>query len=130
MDSKTLAFYDGLESVYDSMNIDYHTFKTSISIINSETGELIFKGRNKVIIPGAGLIARKLFDIKTPEVTRHLELICILLRLILRRAKIFILKLQKMIIKFFFSAAVSMDVELSRLRYSLLTTESGLIPHI
>lgn len=54
-------FYDGLDTT-DCLN--YSTFKTSIDIKNSETGEIIFKGlKNKVIIPGSGLIGRKLFDL-------------------------------------------------------------------
>lgn len=69
MNNKVLAFYDGLDSE-DSVDIEYTTFKTSIDIKNPETGEYIFKGlRNKVIIPGSGLIARKLFDLSDNEVT-------------------------------------------------------------
>ena len=62
-----MAFYDGLDT---RDQVEYTTFKTSIDIRNPETGEYIFKGlRNKVIIPGSGLIARKLFDVTNPEVT-------------------------------------------------------------
>lgn len=62
-----MAFYDGLDS---RDQVEYTTFKTSIDIKNPETGEYIFKGlKNKVIIPGSGLIARKLFDITNAEVT-------------------------------------------------------------
>ena len=64
---KLMALYDGLDAV-DTAN--YTTFKTSIDIKNLETGEIIFKGlKNKVIIPGSGLIARKLFDINSEEIT-------------------------------------------------------------
>lgn len=64
---KRLAIYDGLDA---KDKVGFSTFKTSIDIRNLETGEIIFKGlKNKVIIPGSGLIARKLFDIGTEEVT-------------------------------------------------------------
>ena len=64
---KVMALYDGL-NVKDEV---LHTFNTSIDIKNLETGEIIFKGlKNKVIIPGSGLIARKLFDISNEEVTK------------------------------------------------------------
>ena len=67
-------FYDGFDAdqMYDNANIrrDYTTFRTSIEARNPDTGEIIFKDlHNKVIIPGAGLIARKLFDIESDEVT-------------------------------------------------------------
>ena len=65
---KTMTLYDGLDTVQDKLG--YSTFKTSIDIRNAETGEIIFKNlKNKVIIPGSGLIARKLFDITSEEVT-------------------------------------------------------------
>lgn len=65
--NKSMTFYDGLDTVD---KLGYSTFKTSIDIKNAETGEVIFKGlKNKVIIPGSGLIARKLFDISTKEIT-------------------------------------------------------------
>ena len=67
MNNKAIAFYDGLDTVD---KLGYTTFKTSIDVKNAETGEIIFKGlKNKVIIPGSGLIARKLFDIDTSELT-------------------------------------------------------------
>lgn len=67
MDDKAMVIYDGLNT-HD--HIVCSAFDTSIDIINSETGEVIFKGlKNKVIIPGSGLIARKLFDITGDEIT-------------------------------------------------------------
>lgn len=58
---KLMALYDGLNNK-DEVNLS--AFDTSIDIKNLETGEIIFKGlKNKVILPGSGLIARKLFDI-------------------------------------------------------------------
>lgn len=68
MTDKLMALYDGLDTVKDEV---LHTFNTSIDIKNLETGEIIFKGlKNKVIIPGSGLIARKLFDISSDEITK------------------------------------------------------------
>ena len=65
---------DKVKLLYDGLNVKdevLHTFNTSIDIKNLETGEIIFKGlKNKVIIPGSGLIARKLFDISNEEVTK------------------------------------------------------------
>ena len=67
MKDKSLLFYDGIDTA-DKMQ--RRTFNTSIDVINSETGEYIFKGlKNKVIIPGSGFIARKLFDIEGSEIT-------------------------------------------------------------
>ena len=61
------TFYDGLDT-HDKLG--YNTFKTSIDVRNAETGEVIFKNlKNKVIIPGSGFIARKLFDISSEEIT-------------------------------------------------------------
>lgn len=64
--NKLMAFYDGFNAV-DSAKLS--AFDTSIDIKNLETGEIIFKNlKNKVIIPGSGLIARKLFDINPDHV--------------------------------------------------------------
>ena len=58
---KLMAFYDGFNA-NDTAKVS--AFDTSIDIRNLETGEIIFKNlKNKVIISGSGLIARKLFDI-------------------------------------------------------------------
>ena len=67
---KKIALYDGLKA-NDIASLSSKTaFNTSIDIRNLETGEIVFKGlKNKVIIPGSGFIARKLFDITTEEVT-------------------------------------------------------------
>lgn len=56
---------DKTKILYDSINANDSTaFDTSIDIKNLETGEIIFKGlKNKVIISGSSVIARKLFDI-------------------------------------------------------------------
>lgn len=69
---KKLVIYDDCNAM-DNARVgasSFTAFNTSIDIKNLETGEIIFKGlKNKVIIPGSGLIARKLFDISTPEIT-------------------------------------------------------------
>lgn len=69
---KKLVIYDDCNAM-DNANVStssFTAFNTSIDIKNLETGEVIFKGlKNKVIIPGSGLIARKLFDISSPEIT-------------------------------------------------------------
>lgn len=65
--NKLVALYDGFDT---KEKVEYTAFNTSIDIKNLETGEIIFKGlKNKVIIPGSGLIARKLFDLNNPEIT-------------------------------------------------------------
>lgn len=67
MNNKSMTVYDGLDTT-DSVN--YSTFKTSIDVRNLETGEIIFKGlKNKVIVPGSGFIARKMFDVGDEEIT-------------------------------------------------------------
>ena len=59
MNDKKKVLYDGINA-RDS----FTAFDTSIDIKNLETGEIIFKGlKNKVIISGSSVIARKLFDI-------------------------------------------------------------------
>lgn len=65
---------DKLVSIFDGLDSKDHArltaFDTSIDIVNLDTGECIFKGlKNKVIIPGSGFIARKLFNITGDEVT-------------------------------------------------------------
>ena len=68
---KRIVMYDGVDTVDSAVKASsYTTFNTSIDIKNLDTGEVIFKGlKNKVIIPGSGFIARKLFDIADPEIT-------------------------------------------------------------
>lgn len=69
---KRMVIYDSThtDDVASIGNSSYTAFNTSIDIKNLETGEIIFKGlKNKVILPGSGLIARKLFDISSDEVT-------------------------------------------------------------
>lgn len=67
MGNKILQQFDGLNA-RDKSRIK-STFDTSIEFISHDTGETIFKTKNKVILPGSGCIARKIFDIDTPEIT-------------------------------------------------------------
>lgn len=63
MPNKILSFAD-IGRIHDKKWL-----KTHIEFRNSFTGELIFEGTNKVILPGAAFIARKLFNLNVPEVT-------------------------------------------------------------
>ena len=66
---KLMAIFDNMDTS-DAASLSKRTFNTSIDIKNLETGEIIFKGlKNKVIISGSGLLARKLFDISSREVS-------------------------------------------------------------
>lgn len=56
-------------SQYDNGRITATHKDTDISIYNSETHNLIFRGRNKIILPGAGFTARSHFDISSKEIT-------------------------------------------------------------
>lgn len=69
--NKRLVAFDGVGAINDNMSILRHSkFDTEIILKNPETGEIIGKPlKNKVILPGAGFIARSLFDITVPEVT-------------------------------------------------------------
>lgn len=67
---KKIVMYDGLgtRDVVDILTDS--SLKTSIDIRSHETGNIIFKGlKNKVIVPGSGLLAHKLFDISSDEIT-------------------------------------------------------------
>lgn len=71
MINKIYAF-DGVgEGINDNANIIRHSkFDTDIMIRNLDTGEIIAKSlKNKIILPGAGFIARSLFDIADSEIT-------------------------------------------------------------
>jgi len=73
MNNTVKSLYDGLDT-RDQLNRRHSAFDTSIDVRNSETGEYIFKGlRNKVILPGSGLIAHKLFDIFNSDDTAKPE---------------------------------------------------------
>ena len=66
---KRLVAFDGLdENVKEKASI-HSNFKTEIIMRSLDTGEVIAKTTNKVVLPGAGFIARSLFDITTAEIT-------------------------------------------------------------
>ena len=82
--SKTTYLQDAInikESLNNNNWLDnlHSGLKTRILFKNPETGEVIFEGHNKLILPGAGLIARKLFDFSdsyeiTPSYNTQLNL--------------------------------------------------------
>lgn len=45
------------------------SLKTKIVVKCKETGEVLWTGHNKLVIAGAGFLARAMFDIDTPEIT-------------------------------------------------------------
>lgn len=66
--NKRMVLFDGVGNINDSAVINSN-LKTDILIRDLETGNIIAKSlHNKVILPGAGLIARSLFDINSSEV--------------------------------------------------------------
>ena len=70
--NKSLVLFDKSKNT-DSINKHerYNTsaLRTDIQIFNEDTHELIFRGSNKVIIPGAGFTARSHFAVTSAEVT-------------------------------------------------------------
>ena len=77
--NKTLFANDGIDTK-DRTKIKRHLLgDTDIEIRIPETGELVFKGKNKVILPGAGFLARAMFDLPssteiTPSYNTKLDL--------------------------------------------------------
>jgi hypothetical protein len=54
----------------DHASLSRHRYgDTQIDIVNPETGELIWRGHNKIILPGAGFTARSHFDLPRNEIT-------------------------------------------------------------
>lgn len=54
----------------DKSSLTRHKYgDTEISVVNHETGEVIWRGHNKIILPGAGFTARSHFDLPRNEVT-------------------------------------------------------------
>lgn len=66
MSNKVLQVFDGFDTK-DKSTIK--SFDTDITFYVEGTDEVLFKTKNKVIISGSGMIARKLFDIDTEEIT-------------------------------------------------------------
>ena len=72
MSTKTLFAFDqtGYEGIKDEASLVRNSnLKTEVILKNHETGEVIAKKSNKLVLPGAGLILRSLFDVADPEVT-------------------------------------------------------------
>lgn len=68
--NKKIVMYDGLKTDDIVSILSNSSLKTSIDIRDPETGHVIFKGlKNKVIVSGSGLLAHKLFDINSDEIT-------------------------------------------------------------
>lgn len=66
MNNKMLTLFDNNDCK------DHHSllpYKTDIRIFVEGTDELVFRGSNKVILPGAAFTARAHFDISNPEIT-------------------------------------------------------------
>lgn len=69
---KIVAFDDAGQVRYREQHsiVRHNKFDTDIAIKSLDTGEIIAKHlKNKVVLPGAGFIARSLFDVYTAEVT-------------------------------------------------------------
>ena len=71
--NKQLRFKD-THDIYDELHLgnkseDKFIKKTKITLSNPDTGEVIWSGENKVIQPGGGLIARRLFDVPNSIIT-------------------------------------------------------------
>ena len=69
---KRIVTFDGVgEGINDKASIIRHSkFDTDIMLRSLDTGEIIAKSlKNKIILPGAGFIARSLFDIPGSEIT-------------------------------------------------------------
>ena len=71
--NKHLKFIDEAQNqICDEANIEhkeYHGMKGVVTFRNHETGEIIWKGHNKVILPGAEFLALSLFDVSDPIIT-------------------------------------------------------------
>lgn len=57
MNNKSLLLYDGAEN-RDRLSLN----RTEVIVAETETGKVVFKGRNKVIISGSDFTARRHFD--------------------------------------------------------------------
>lgn len=66
-ENKVLALFEK-NKLEDQANVG-SWYDTDIIIKDHDTEEVIFRGRNKVIIPGSGAMLRKLFDTTMTEVT-------------------------------------------------------------
>ena len=66
--NKQISFVDS-NDIKESSHITATHDKTNIIIKCHETGEVLWRGHNKIILPGAGFTARAHFDIPNAEIT-------------------------------------------------------------
>ena len=70
MKPKNLYLIDNIQDqIHDKSNIKRDGLKGVVTFRNHETGEIIWKGHNKVILPGAEFIALSLFDLPDNIIT-------------------------------------------------------------
>ena len=68
--NKNLYLIDNIQDqIHDKSNIKRDGLKGVVTFRNHETGEIIWKGHNKVILPGAEFIALSLFDLPDNIIT-------------------------------------------------------------
>ena len=72
--NKRLKLVDNIQDqIYDKGNIwrdkESHGMRGVVTFCNHETGEIIWKGHNKVILPGAEFLALSLFDLPDTVIT-------------------------------------------------------------
>ena len=72
--NKQLKLVDNIQDqIYDKGNIwrdkESHGMRGVVTFRNHETGEIIWKGHNKVILPGAEFLALSLFDLPDTVIT-------------------------------------------------------------
>lgn len=63
---KKLIKFDGAD-MFDSIQPRKNWYDTDITIKSIDTGEVLFKGHNKVVIAGGDAVARKMFDLDTSD---------------------------------------------------------------
>lgn len=70
MPNKKIVLFDGCESKKENISFNRgNGLYTDIDVVCHETGELLFRGHNKVIISGSEVLARELFDISADPIT-------------------------------------------------------------
>lgn len=71
MSNKTIAIFDdgGVNESCDIVHKSTAFKDTDIMIRDHDTGEIIFRTKNKIIIPGSGYFARQMFDLSGTEIT-------------------------------------------------------------
>ena len=68
--NKRLKLVDNIQDqLYDKCDIHNNGMRGVVTFRNHETGEIIWKGHNKVILPGAEFLALSLFDLSDSIIT-------------------------------------------------------------